>query len=109
MGSRSKKSRSTRRTGTDSGVPSQKNKTNQLAPKAGSQEERVAALRQVRHEYHEGPIPPPTILAQYDQVVPGAGERACRLIYLRQPKEVNTGLIPRRVSETCFGPSLGGA
>jgi len=32
------------------------------------------ALRQEAH-YHEGPIPPPTVLEHYDAIVPGAAER----------------------------------
>jgi uncharacterized membrane protein len=33
----------------------------------------------IQQSYHSGPLPPPAIIAQYDEIVPGAAERIIQM------------------------------
>lgn len=52
-------------------------RSNKAAPP--TQQKQATSTSQITHQQFSGPIPPPTILSDYNNIVPGAAERILRM------------------------------
>jgi uncharacterized membrane protein len=75
-----------------------------MSKKKKSLSKQGAALSVTRQSF-SGPIPPPQILAQYDQIVPGAAER---ILKMAETQEVHRHGIEKKVIDSGISNSQRG-